>query len=153
MSRNAVTLLSGGLDSTTIFAIAKAEGFDVHALTFSYGQRHSHEINVAKRVAETMGAASHTVIDIDLRQFGGSALTADIPVPKGRRESDMADEIPVTYVPARNTIFLSFALAHFDGNPHTRIDALAFLYEIFETENMDVTVERQHFSFDWIGTY
>ena len=107
----AVVLFSGGLDSTTILAIAKAEKFDVHALTISYGQRHSVEVDVARRIAAAAGVARHIVLDIDLTQFGGSALTADIAVPKGRSEGDMAAGIPVTYVPARNTVFLSLALA------------------------------------------
>jgi 7-cyano-7-deazaguanine synthase len=110
----AVVLLSGGLDSTTVLAIAKSEGFTVHGLTFRYGQRHSAEIEAAKRIARRAGVARHHIVDIDLTQFGGSALTADIPVPKDRDlapSSPAAQEIPVTYVPARNTIFLSYALA------------------------------------------
>ncbi len=107
----AVVLFSGGLDSTTILAIAKAEKFDVHALTISYGQRHSVEIDAARRIAVAGGVARHIVLEIDLTKFGGSALTADIAVPKGRSEGDMATGIPVTYVPARNTVFLSLALA------------------------------------------
>lgn len=109
--KNAVVLLSGGLDSTTALAIAGAEGFRTHALSFRYGQRHSVELEAASRVAKAMGAAQHVVADIDLRLFGGSALTAEIDVPKGRTHSEMGEGIPVTYVPARNTIFLSFALA------------------------------------------
>ena len=104
-------LLSGGLDSTTTLAIARARGFAPYALTFRYGQRHAVEIEAARRVASRLGAVEHVVIDIDLRRFGGSALTADIDVPKDRSPEDMAHGIPVTYVPARNTIFLSFALA------------------------------------------
>lgn len=111
MSKPAVILLSGGLDSTTCLAIAKADGFTPHALSFRYGQRHAHEVDAAARVADAMGAARHVVLDIDLRTFGGSALTADIDVPKDRDMAAHGDEIPVTYVPARNTIFLSFALA------------------------------------------
>jgi 7-cyano-7-deazaguanine synthase len=110
----AVVLLSGGLDSTTVLAIARSEGFDVHALTFSYGQRHSAEIDAARSIAENAGVIQHHVVEIDLTLFGGSALTADIPVPKDRDlgpSSRTAKEIPVTYVPARNTIFLSYALA------------------------------------------
>jgi 7-cyano-7-deazaguanine synthase len=110
----AVVLLSGGLDSTTVLAIARSEGFDVHALTFNYGQRHSAEIKAARRIARNAGVVRHHVVQIDLTLFGGSALTADIPVPKDRdlgSASSAAKEIPVTYVPARNTIFLSYALA------------------------------------------
>lgn len=111
MSKPAVVLLSGGLDSTTCLAIAKAEGFTPYALSFRYGQRHAHEVEAAARVAKALGAERHVVMDIDLRTFGGSALTADIDVPKDQDVEHMADAIPVTYVPARNTIFLSFALA------------------------------------------
>lgn len=107
----AVVLLSGGLDSTTVLAMAKREGYTPHAMTFRYGQRHSVEIEAARRVAQAMGVAKHVVVDIDLRQWGGSALTSDVEVPKDRDVDHAADEIPVTYVPARNTIFLSFALA------------------------------------------
>lgn len=111
MTARAVLLLSGGLDSTTLLALALREGREVHALTFRYGQRHSHEIEAARRVGRAMGVAQHIVADIDLRMFGGSALTADVEVPKDRPIDAMAGEIPVTYVPARNTIFLSLALA------------------------------------------
>ena len=110
----AVLLLSGGLDSTTVLAVAKNEGFAVHALTFRYGQRHATEIEAAKRIARDAGVIQHRVIDIDLTVFGGSALTAATPVPKDRDLSALsseAKEIPATYVPARNTIFLSYALA------------------------------------------
>lgn len=108
----AVVLLSGGLDSATALAIAKSRGYEVYALTFRYGQRHEGEIDAARRVAERVGVVRHVVMDIDLRSFGGSALTDEIAVPKGRSIDAMAQEaIPVTYVPARNTIFLSFALA------------------------------------------
>jgi 7-cyano-7-deazaguanine synthase len=108
----AVVLLSGGLDSTTVLAVAQDAGFEAHALSFSYGQRHATELDAAKAVAQRMGVRDHVVVDIDLRQFGGSALTADIEVPKHDTAEDIAiDEIPVTYVPARNTVFLSFALA------------------------------------------
>jgi 7-cyano-7-deazaguanine synthase len=110
-SKNAVVLLSGGLDSATIMAIARAAGFTPFALTFRYGQRHQFEIDSAKRVAEYFSAADHAILDIDLRRFGGSALTADIEVPKSDDYQDDGSDIPVTYVPARNTIFLSYALA------------------------------------------
>ena len=109
--RPAVLLLSGGLDSTTMLAYAVANGYDVHAMTFRYGQRHSGEIEAARRVAAHYAVRDHVVVDIDLRTFGGSALTADIAVPKDRSSEAMATGIPVTYVPARNTIFLSFCLA------------------------------------------
>ncbi len=107
----AVVLLSGGLDSATTLAIAAEEGFETYALTFRYGQRHHREIEAARRVAAALGAARHVVTDIDLRLFGGSALTGDLAVPKDRSEHEIGSGIPVTYVPARNTIFLSFALA------------------------------------------
>ncbi|MEO6446726.1 MAG: 7-cyano-7-deazaguanine synthase QueC [Gemmatimonadaceae bacterium] len=107
----AVLLLSGGLDSTTLLALARREGFEIHALTFRYGQRHAGEIDAARRVAAQYEVAEHVVADIDLRMFGGSALTADVLVPKDRSLHDLGEGIPVTYVPARNTIFLSFALA------------------------------------------
>jgi len=107
----AVVLLSGGLDSSTVVAIAQSQGYEVYALSFSYGQRHTAEIEAAKAVAVQSGLVRHVVVDIDLRRFGGSALTDDIEVPKGRDTEHMGEEIPVTYVPARNTIFLSYALA------------------------------------------
>ena len=106
----AVLLLSGGLDSTTLLAHALSEGFDVHAMTFRYGQRHATEIEASRRVAKAFAVRDHVVVDIDLRTFGGSALTSNIDVPKDRDVAH-ADGIPITYVPARNTIFLSFALA------------------------------------------
>ncbi|MES2178927.1 MAG: 7-cyano-7-deazaguanine synthase QueC [Gemmatimonadota bacterium] len=109
--RKAVLLLSGGLDSTTMLALAIEQGFDVHAMTFRYGQRHASEIEAARRVARHYNVADHVIVDIDLRTFGGSALTADIDVPKDRDDDAMAHGIPITYVPARNTIFLSFCLA------------------------------------------
>ena len=109
--RKAVVLLSGGLDSTTTLAIAQHDGFAVYALSFTYGQRHVVEIEAARAIAGRMGVARHIILPIDLRQFGGSALTADIPVPKDRALAEMDQCIPITYVPARNTIFLSFALA------------------------------------------
>ncbi len=107
----AVLLLSGGLDSTTVLALATEAGYAVNALTFRYGQRHGVEIERARAIAVRYGVARHVIADIDLRQFGGSALTADLEVPKDRDADAMAEGIPVTYVPARNTIFLSFALA------------------------------------------
>jgi 7-cyano-7-deazaguanine synthase len=107
----AVLLLSGGLDSTTTLAIARHQGSDVHALTFRYGQRHEIEIEATRRIAARFGVTQHVVVEIDLRWFGGSALTGDIPVPKGRDLEAIGHGIPVTYVPARNTIFLSYALA------------------------------------------
>lgn len=107
----AVTLLSGGLDSTTTLAIAQNQGFDVYAMTFDYGQRHEAELRAARRVAEHFQVREHVVTRIDLRSFGASALTSELEVPKQRSEEEMQAGIPVTYVPARNTIFLSFALA------------------------------------------
>ena len=109
--RSAVVLLSGGLDSTTVLAIARESGYRCHAMSFRYGQRHAIELDRARVVAATLGAESHIVVDIDLRQFGGSSLTADIPVPKHACVAEMDPGVPSTYVPARNTIFLSFALA------------------------------------------
>jgi len=110
-SKKAVVLSSGGVDSTTLMAIAKEEGYEIYSLSFNYGQRHSCELDAAKRVARVLGAQEHRIIDIDLGKIGGSALTDKIDVPKARSESEMKNEIPVTYVPARNTIFLSYALA------------------------------------------
>jgi 7-cyano-7-deazaguanine synthase len=110
-TRNAVVLLSGGLDSSTVLAIAKSQGFAPYALSFRYGQRHSVELDSAQVIARQLGAVDHVVVDVDLRKFGGSALTADIAVPKGRATEAMSHGIPITYVPARNTVFLSFALA------------------------------------------
>lgn len=110
--KNAVVLLSGGLDSATVVAMAQAEGFQVHALSFRYGQRHSIELEAANAVAQHLGVAEHKTAEIDLTLFGGSALTDDIDVPKDRNEGEMEADIPVTYVPARNTIFLSFSLAY-----------------------------------------
>jgi 7-cyano-7-deazaguanine synthase len=107
----AVVLLSGGLDSATVLAIAKTAGYDVYALSFAYGQRHSWELECARMVARAGGAKEHRIASIDLRAFGGSALTTEIDVPKGRSAEEMSGGIPITYVPARNTIFLSFALA------------------------------------------
>ncbi len=109
--KKAVVLLSGGLDSATVLAIAKSLGYEPYALSFSYGQRHAWELEAAKHVAESLGAAKHRIAMIDLRVFGGSALTDDIAVPKGRDAGELAHGIPITYVPARNTIFLAFALA------------------------------------------
>ena len=106
----AVVLLSGGLDSATTLAIASAQGFSCHALSFRYGQRHAADLASAQAVARHLGVAEHRIIEIDLRAFGGSALTDDLPVPKDRDESARAGGIPVTYVPARNTIFLAYAL-------------------------------------------
>lgn len=109
---NAVVLLSGGLDSATCLAIARDRGFHCHALSFDYGQRHGVELQSARILADALGAREHKVARIDLRLFGGSALTDEIAVPKDRSPDQMADEIPVTYVPARNTVFLSYALAY-----------------------------------------
>lgn len=110
-AKSAVVLLSGGLDSATALAIARSEGFACHAISFRYGQRHMAELECAKKLAEKNGVLQHVMVDIDLRVFGGSALTANIAVPKGRSHDQMSSGIPITYVPARNTIFLSYALA------------------------------------------
>jgi 7-cyano-7-deazaguanine synthase len=107
----AVVLLSGGIDSTTTLAVARQRGFETYALTFRYGQRHAAEIDAAQRVAQALNAAAHEIVTIDLRAFGGSALTGNLAVPKDRSAQEIGAGIPVTYVPARNTIFLSFALA------------------------------------------
>ncbi|HVO66753.1 MAG TPA: 7-cyano-7-deazaguanine synthase QueC [Syntrophales bacterium] len=109
--KKAIVLSSGGVDSMTAMAIAKLEGYDIYSLSFHYGQRHSQELEAAKKIAVSLGAKKHLIIDIDLRVFGGSALTDSINVPKNRDESEMLKDIPITYVPARNTIFLSYALA------------------------------------------
>ncbi|MXY99284.1 7-cyano-7-deazaguanine synthase QueC [Candidatus Poribacteria bacterium] len=111
MLKKAVVLLSGGLDSTTTLAIARDAGYETYAMSFRYGQRHTVELQFAEKAAKALGVKQHVIVDIDLRIFGGSALTADIEVPKDRVASEMDDSIPITYVPARNTIFLSYALA------------------------------------------
>jgi len=108
--RPAVVLVSGGLDSATVLAIAVREGYDCAALSFDYGQRHHHELAAARKISASLGVTRHVVVSLDLRQFGGSALTSDLHVPKDRNEQTMSAEIPVTYVPARNTVFLSVAL-------------------------------------------
>ena len=110
-AKKAVVLLSGGIDSTTTLAVSLKEGFESYALSFDYGQRHARELVAAREVADQLGAREHLVIQLDLRRIGGSALTDDIPVPKGRSAVEIGEGIPVTYVPARNMIFLSFALA------------------------------------------
>ena len=112
MKNKAVVLLSGGLDSTTTLAIAKNQGFEVYALSFDYGQRHRAELDRAKIIAQKFEVVDHQIVVINLRQFGGSALTDSIDVPTNRDEKEMSSEIPITYVPARNTIFLSFCLAY-----------------------------------------
>jgi 7-cyano-7-deazaguanine synthase len=112
MSKKAIVLSSGGIDSTTAMAMAISEGYEVYSLSFRYGQRHAIELEASKKVAKALGARTHKIIDIDLRQFGGSALTDEIDVPKHETTDDINDkEIPITYVPARNTIFLSYAMA------------------------------------------
>ena len=108
----AVVLLSGGLDSATAAAIAKSQGYELYAISFDYGQRHAKELECARKVGESLGIIRHEVVQFDLRKWGGSALTADLEVPLDRDEAEMSSEIPATYVPARNTIFLSFALAY-----------------------------------------
>ena len=110
-NNNAIVLSSGGMDSTTTMAIARDEGFNIFSLSFFYGQRHVFELSAAKKIAKIFGAIRHLVINIDLTKIGGSALTDEIEVPKNRNKSEMKTDIPITYVPARNTIFLSFALA------------------------------------------
>lgn len=110
-TKKAIVLVSGGLDSATVLALAQREGYDAHAISFRYGQRHAIEIAAAKRVVQAAGAREHRIVDIDLSQFGGSSLTADLPVPKHRSLDEMSHGIPITYVPARNTVFLALALA------------------------------------------
>ena len=110
-AKKAVVLLSGGLDSTTCLAIARSQGFETYGISFRYGQRHAIELDAAARVARCMGVRRHITVEIDLRQFGGSALTDEIAVPKSDRAHSIGDQIPITYVPARNTVFLSLALA------------------------------------------
>ena len=111
MKKKAIVLLSGGIDSTTVLAIAKSQGFEVYALSFRYGQRHEYELLAAKKVAAYFSVSRHLTIDLDLRAIGGSALTSEIDVPKARNVEQMSENIPVTYVPGRNTIFLAMALA------------------------------------------
>ncbi|MFY9556040.1 MAG: 7-cyano-7-deazaguanine synthase QueC [Blastocatellia bacterium] len=108
--KKAVVLLSGGLDSSTVLAVARSQNYELYAISFRYGQRHSHELDCARRVSEQIGVAKHLIVDFDLRAIGGSALTDQIEVPKERDKIQIGSGIPVTYVPARNTIFLSFAL-------------------------------------------
>ena len=110
--RRGVVLLSGGLDSTTVLAIAQSEGYEVYAISFRYGQRHQSELACAQQVAQAAQVAGHTIVDIDLSQFGGSALTTSLPVPKHDSADDIGQDIPITYVPARNTVFLSLSLAY-----------------------------------------
>jgi 7-cyano-7-deazaguanine synthase len=117
IKKSAIVLLSGGLDSTTCLAIAKAEGYEPYAISFRYGQRHDNEIEAAKRIAAQASVARHVIVDFDLRQFGGSALTTDLAVPKHEDVAQVGGGIPITYVPARNTIFLSFALAYAEVIP------------------------------------
>ena len=117
--KKAIVLLSGGLDSSTTLAIARSEGYELYALSFRYGQRHAREVEVATGVARATGVKRHVILDIDLRSFGASALTDNIEVPRGKDVSEISKDIPVTYVPARNTIFLSFALA-FAESIHAR---------------------------------
>jgi 7-cyano-7-deazaguanine synthase len=128
--KKAVVLLSGGLDSTTVLAIAIREGYSVYALSFDYGQTHKAELEAAARIAKTAGVARHVILKIDLRAFGGSALTDDIEIPKGRSVEAMGEGIPVTYVPARNTVFLSLALAWAEavgaGNIFIGVNALDY---------------------------
>src|SRR6516225_3617145 len=128
--KHAVVLLSGGLDSATTLAIAVANGYETYALSFDYGQRHSQEIEAARRVANVLGAKQHRVAKIDLRVFGGSALTSEIDVPKARSEEEIGRGIPATYVPARNTIFLAYALgwAEVVGAGHIYIGVNAIDY-------------------------
>jgi 7-cyano-7-deazaguanine synthase len=146
---NAVVLLSGGLDSSTVLYQAKADGYDCYALSFDYQQRHRCELDAARAIAQAVGVADHVIIQCDLRRWGGSALTADLELPRDRDLNAMSQDIPVTYVPARNTIFLSFALAYaeaivaervyigvnaldYSGYPDCRPDYLAAMQQVFQ---------------------
>ncbi len=159
----AVVLLSGGMDSAITAAIARARGFSLHALSFRYGQRHAAELHAARRVAAHLGVAQHAVIDIDLRAFGGSALTADIAVPKDRLLDEIGGGVPITYVPARNTIFLSFALAwaetldatdifigvnalDYSGYPDCRPEYIAAFQSLANLATRAGTEGRRHFT-------
>ncbi len=128
--QKAIVLASGGLDSTTVMAIAKDQGFDIYALSFEYGQRHRVELAAAKTIARALGAKQHLIVNTDLGQIGGSALTEDITVPKDRDVGEDSEEIPITYVPARNTIFLAYALAWSEvlDTPHIFIGVNAIDY-------------------------
>jgi len=158
----AVVLVSGGIDSATTLALAMKQGFDAYALSFDYGQRHSQELDAARRVVRHLGVARHVIIRIDLRSLGGSALTSDIEVPKGRDPGTMSSEIPVTYVPARNTIFLSFALAwcevlgaedifiganaiDYSGYPDCRPEFLAEFERLAQVATKEGTEGRAHY--------
>lgn len=160
--RSAVVLLSGGLDSATVAAVAKRDGFSVHALSFRYGQRHAVELAAAAGVAQQVGALSHRIVDLDLRAMGGSALTDDISVPKGRSDQELGSGIPVTYVPARNTIFLSYALGFaevlgsrdifigvnaldYSGYPDCRPDFVR-AFEVLANLGTKAGIEGNHFS-------
>lgn len=112
MSKKAVILLSGGLDSSTVLALSKRDGYENYAISFNYKQRHKVELDFARRIGAKLGVRDHVIVDFDLRQFGGSALTSDIEVPKGRNLDEMTESIPITYVPGRNTIFLAHALSY-----------------------------------------
>ncbi|MFI5509095.1 7-cyano-7-deazaguanine synthase QueC [Mycobacterium sp. NPDC051804] len=146
MGDPAVVLLSGGLDSTTVLAIAKDQGFAPYALSFRYGQRHAVELESARRVAGALGVVRHVVADIDLRVFGGSALTADIDVPKHNTVAELSADIPSTYVPARNTIFLSFALAFAEtvGAQHIFIGVNALDYSGYPDCRPEYIAAFQH---------
>lgn len=158
----AVVLLSGGLDSATAAAIAKADGYDLFAISFSYGQRHSKELECARQVGKALGVIDHVTVDFDLRKWGGSALTADMDVPVDRDEEHMADDVPVTYVPARNTIFLSFALGYaevvgadtiviganeldYSGYPDCRDEYLRAFETMANLATKAATVDGRHF--------
>ena len=162
-SKKAIVLLSGGLDSATALAIAVRDGFEVYALSFRYGQRHSGEIAAAAQLAKRYGVCAHHVVDFDLRAFGGSALTADIEVPRDRSSTQIGQGIPITYVPARNTIFLSFALGwaevlpaldifigvnalDFSGYPDCRPEFIAAFEQLANTATRAGTERQEKFT-------
>ena len=146
MAPKAVVLVSGGLDSATALAVAKSQGFACYALSFDYGQRHRCELEAARRTCEQGGVEDHVVIALDLRRFGGSALTADVDVPKDRPADEMETGIPITYVPARNTVFLSIALFLYWTFDHSLL-TLLWMVEVFAAYSISLYVREEHFRY------